>query len=181
MPATVQRIEYDLNRSAFIALVKYEDGELRYIAAPVGLKTGDTVVLPPPISSLANRLPPISPSASSTTSGDQPWAAAHSLSAPAGDYAQLMAKRRAVCAGPSAVRRSPSRPPELHRSHRSGRQHRLARTHIGKAGRTRHAGHPPDGPRLRYEPERPPHGGGEGKSPVGHPGPMTPWGKWQWA
>jgi large subunit ribosomal protein L2 len=83
MPATVQRIEYDPNRSAFIALVKYEDGELRYILAPVGLKTGDTVVSPPLISSPATACRwPISPSVPSSTTSRSTPAAAHSLSAP---------------------------------------------------------------------------------------------------
>ena len=81
MPATVQRIEYDPNRSAFIALVKYEDGELRYILAPVGLTPSS---LPPPLISspaTACRLP-ISPSVPSSTTLRSTPAAAHSLSAP---------------------------------------------------------------------------------------------------
>ena len=117
MPATVQRIEYDPNRSAFIALVKYEDGELRYILAPVGLKTGDTVVSSAAADIKPGNCLPLANIPVGTIIHNieiNPGRGAQ-LVRSAGDYAQLMAKDAQF----AQVR-------------------------------------PPDGPRLRYEPERPP-------------------------
>ena len=101
MPATVQRIEYDPNRSAFIALVKYEDGELRYILAPLGLKAGDTVVSSASADIKPGNCLPLANIPVGTIIHNieiNPGRGAQ-LVRSAGDYAQLMAKRRAgsVC------------------------------------------------------------------------------------
>ena len=123
MPAVVQRLEYDPNRSAFIALVKYEDGELRYILAPVGLKAGDTVVSSASADIKPGNCLPIANIPVGTIIHNielYPGRGAQ-LVRSAGAAAQLMAKDGRACAGPSALRRSSSGPHELHRSHRPGR------------------------------------------------------------
>ena len=147
MPATVQRIEYDPNRSAFIALVKYEDGELRYILAPVGLKAGDTVVSSATADIKPGNCLPLAKIPVGTIIHNieiNPGRGAQ-LVRSAGDYAQLMAKDA---------------------------QYVQVRLPSGEVRLVR--------PTVRgsvMNPNDHPHGGGEGKSPVGHPGPMTPWGK----
>ena len=148
MPATVQRIEYDPNRSAFIALVKYEDGELRYI--PVGTIIHNIEINPGRGAQLVRS---------------------------AGDYAQLMAKDAQY-----AQVRLPSGEVRLVRPNCIAVIGQVGNidhenVHIGKAGRTRHMGIRPTVRGSVMNPNDHPHGGGEGKSPVGHPGPMTPWGK----
>ena len=152
MPATVQRIEYDPNRSAFIALVKYEDGELRYILANI------------PVGTIIHNIE-INPGR-----GAQ-------LVRSAGDYAQLMAKDAQF-----AQVRLPSGEVRLVRPNCVAVIGQVGNidhenVHIGKAGRTRHMGIRPTVRGSVMNPNDHPHGGGEGKSPVGHPGPMTPWGK----
>ena len=147
MPATVQRIEYDPNRSAFIALVKYEDGELRYILAPLGLKAGDTVVSSASADIKPGNCLPLANIPVGTIIHNieiNPGRGAQ-LVRSAGDYAQLMAKDA---------------------------QYVQVRLPSGEVRLVR--------PTVRgsvMNPNDHPHGGGEGKSPVGHPGPMTPWGK----
>ena len=179
MPATVQRIEYDPNRSAFIALVKYEDGELRYILAPVGLKPGDTI--------LASASADIKPGNCLPVANIPVGTIIHNIELypgrgaqlvrSAGTSAQLMAKDAEL-----AQVRLPSGEVRLVRMNCTAVIGQVGNidhenVHIGKAGRTRHMGVRPTVRGSVMNPNDHPHGGGEGKSPVGHPGPMTPWGK----
>ena len=179
MPATVQRIEYDPNRSAFIALVKYEDGELRYILAPLGLKAGDTVVSSASADIKPGNCLPLANIPVGTIIHNieiNPGRGAQ-LVRSAGDYAQLMAKDAQY-----AQVRLPSGEVRLVRPNCIAVIGQVGNidhenVHIGKAGRTRHMGIRPTVRGSVMNPNDHPHGGGEGKSPVGHPGPMTPWGK----
>ena len=179
MPAAVQRIEYDPNRSAFIALVKYEDGELRYILAPVGLKTGDPVVSSAAADIKPGNCLPLANIPVGTIIHNieiNPGRGAQ-LVRSAGDYAQLMAKDAQF-----AQVRLPSGEVRIVRTNCVAVIGQLGNidhenVHIGKAGRTRHMGIRPTVRGSVMNPNDHPHGGGEGKSPVGHPGPMTPWGK----
>ena len=179
MPAVVQRLEYDPNRSAFIALVKYEDGELRYILAPVGLKAGDIVVSSASADIKPGNCLPIANIPVGTIIHNielYPGRGAQ-LVRSAGAAAQLMAKDAEL-----AQVRLPSGEVRLVRMNCTaviGQVGNLdhENVHIGKAGRTRHMGIRPTVRGSVMNPNDHPHGGGEGKSPVGHPGPMTPWGK----
>ena len=179
MPATVQRIEYDPNRSAFIALLKYEDGTLRYILAPVGLKAGDTVVASAAADIKPGNCLPIENIPVGTVIHNielNPGRGAQ-LVRSAGAAAQLMAKDEEL-----AQVRLPSGEVRLVRMNCTaviGQVGNLdhENVHIGKAGRTRHMGIRPTVRGSVMNPNDHPHGGGEGKSPVGRPGPVTPWGK----
>ena len=179
MPAVVQRLEYDPNRSAFVALVKYEDGELRYILAPVGLKPGDTI--------LASASADIKPGNCLPVANIPVGTIIHNIELypgrgaqlvrSAGTSAQLMAKDAEL-----AQVRLPSGEVRLVRMNCTAVIGQVGNidhenVHIGKAGRTRHMGVRPTVRGSVMNPNDHPHGGGEGKSPVGHPGPMTPWGK----
>ena len=179
IPAVVQRLEYDPNRSAFIALVKYEDGELRYILAPVGLKPGDTI--------LASASADIKPGNCLPVANIPVGTIIHNIELypgrgaqlvrSAGTSAQLMAKDAEL-----AQVRLPSGEVRLVRMNCTAVIGQVGNidhenVHIGKAGRTRHMGVRPTVRGSVMNPNDHPHGGGEGKSPVGHPGPMTPWGK----
>ena len=179
VPATVAHIEYDPNRSAFIALVKYEDGELRYILAPVGLKPGDTI--------LASASADIKPGNCLPVANIPVGTIIHNIELypgrgaqlvrSAGTSAQLMAKDAEL-----AQVRLPSGEVRLVRMNCTAVIGQVGNidhenVHIGKAGRTRHMGVRPTVRGSVMNPNDHPHGGGEGKSPVGHPGPMTPWGK----
>ena len=179
MPATVQRLEYDPNRSAFIALLKYEDGTLSYILAPVGLKAGDTVVASAAADIKPGNCLPVGNIPVGTIIHNielNPGRGAQLVRA-AGAAAQLMAKE-----GEMAQIRMPSGEVRLIRTNCTaviGQVGNLdhENVHLGKAGRTRHMGIRPTVRGSVMNPNDHPHGGGEGKSPVGHPGPMTPWGK----
>ena len=179
MPATVQRLEYDPNRSAFIALVKYEDGELRYMLAPVGLKAGDVVVSSANADIKPGNCLPIANIPVGTVIHNielNPGRGAQ-LVRSAGTAAQLMAKD-----GELAQVRLPSGEVRYIRTNCKAVIGQVGNidhenVHIGKAGRTRHMG---VGPTVRgsvMNPNDHPHGGGEGRSPIGRPGPVTPWGK----
>ena len=179
MPATVQRLEYDPNRSAFIALVKYEDGELRYILAPVGLKPGDQVLASAAADIKPGNCLPIANIPVGTVIHNvelQPGHGAQLVRA-AGGAAQLMAKE-----GELAQVRLPSGEVRYVRMNCTaciGQVGNLdhENVHIGKAGRTRHMGIRPTVRGSVMNPNDHPHGGGEGRAPVGRPGPVTPWGK----
>ena len=123
--ATVLRLEYDPNRSANIALIEYEDGEKRYILAPVGLKAGHKIMTGPDADILPGNALPIA-------------------NIPVGTV--------------------------IHNIEHEN-------INIGKAGRKRHMGWRPTVRGSVMNPNDHPHGGGEGKAPVGRPGPVTPWGK----
>ena len=179
MFATVLRLEYDPNRSAFIALVQYEDGELRYILAPSGLKTGDKVISSATADIKPGNCLPIANIPVGTVIHNielQPGRGAQ-LVRSAGTAAQLMAKDGAM-----AMVRLPSGELRYVRTNCVaciGQVGNLdhENIHIGKAGRTRHMGIRPTVRGSVMNPNDHPHGGGEGRAPVGRPGPVTPWGK----
>ena len=179
VPAKVAGIEYDPNRSAFIALLHYLDGEKRYILAPLGLHVGDTIVS----SEAADIKPGNSLQLANIPLGTlvhnielRPGAGGQ-IARSAGAYAQLMAKE-----GTFATLRMPSgemrKVPIIARATIGtvgNTDHENVR--IGKAGRKRHMGIRPTVRGVVMNPVDHPHGGGEGKSPVGLPSPVTPWGK----
>ncbi len=179
IPAKVAAIEYDPNRTAFIALLHYADGEKRYILAPIDLRVGDVVVsgenadikpgncLPLraiPLGTLIHNLEII------PGRGGQ-------LVRSAGDAAQLMAKegKWAQVRLPSGEVRVISMDAKATIGTVSNSDHSNVR--IGKAGRSRHMGIRPTVRGVVMNPVDHPHGGGEGRSPVGMPAPMSPWGK----
>lgn len=179
MAAEVLRLEYDPNRSAFIALLQYEDGDKRYILAPVGLKSGDKVYSGPEADIKPGNALPIANIPVGTIIHNielYPGRGAQ-LVRSAGVAAQLMGKEGAM-----AQVRLPSG------EHRKVRIECMAsigqvgnidhgNIKIGKAGRKRHMGVRPTVRGSVMNPCDHPHGGGEGKSPIGRPGPVTPWGK----
>ena len=179
MPATVKTLEYDPNRSAFIALVQYEDGEKRYIIAPVGLKAGHKIMTGPDADILPGNALPIANIPVGTVIHNielHPGNGAQLVRA-AGTSAQLMAKE-----GDDAQIRMPSGEVRIVRTNCYATIGQVGNIeheniNIGKAGRKRHMGWRPTVRGSVMNPNDHPHGGGEGKSPVGHPGPMTPWGK----
>lgn len=179
MYAEVIGIEYDPNRSANIALIKYEDGTLRYIIAPKGLKVGEKVIssdkadIKPgncmkleniPVGTLVHNVE-INPNQGAK------------LVRVAGQSAQLMAKE-----GKYAHLRLPSGEMRLVLANCKATigvigNEEHENISLGKAGKTRHLGIRPTVRGSAMNPNDHPHGGGEGKAPVGHAGPMTPWGK----
>ena len=179
VPATVLRLEYDPNRTAYIALVEYEDGERRYILAPVGLKAGDKVIASAGADIKPGNTLPIANIPVGTVIHNielQPGRGGQ-LVRSAGAAAQLMAKE-----GELAQVRMPSgefRYVRMNCMATIGQVGNLenANIHIGKAGRTRHMGIRPTVRGSVMNPNDHPHGGGEGRAPVGRPGPVTPWGK----
>ena len=179
MGAQVLSIEYDPNRSAHIALLQYEDGEKRYILAPAGLKAGDTVeaganadIKPGNALPLANI-----PTGTFIHNVELYPGRGGQLSRAAGNAAQLMAKE-----GAYALLRLPSgelRNVSVNCMATIGQVGNVDHENvkIGKAGRKRHMGWRPTVRGSVMNPNDHPHGGGEGKSPIGRPGPVTPWGK----
>ena len=179
IPGKVSAIEYDPNRSANIALIFYADGEKRYIIAPNKLKVGDTIVSGPDADiKIGNTLPLKNiPVGTVIHNVELKPGKGAQLVRSAGNMAQLMAKE-----GSYALIRLPS-----------GEQRNIPancmatvgqvgntdheNTHIGKAGKKRHLGWRPTVRGSVMNPNDHPHGGGEGKSPIGRPGPVTPWGK----
>lgn len=179
MPAQVLTLEYDPNRSAHIALVQYEDGEKRYILAPVGLKVGDKVVSGPNSDiKPGNSLKLIDmPTGTFVHNVELYPGRGGQLARSAGNAAQLMAKE-----GEYALLRLPSgelRNVPITCAATVGQVGNIDHENvkIGKAGRTRHLGIRPTVRGSVMNPCDHPHGGGEGKSPIGRPGPVTPWGK----
>ena len=177
--ATVLRLEYDPNRSANIALLEYEDGERRYILAPVGLKAGDKVESGVNADIKEGNALPLSSIPVGTMIHNielHPGNGAQ-LVRSAGTAAQLMAKE-----GNDAQIRMPSGEVRIVRTNCMATIGQVgnidhANINIGKAGRKRHMGWRPTVRGSVMNPNDHPHGGGEGKSPVGRPGPVTPWGK----
>jgi len=179
IPAKVAAIEYDPNRTAFIALLSYADGEKRYILAPLDLKVGDVVVSGEnadikPGNALPLRSIPLGTLIHNVEiipgRGGQ-------MVRSAGNAAQLMAKE-----GAWAQIRLPSGEVRLISVNAKATIGTVSNTdhsnvRIGKAGRTRHMGIRPSVRGVVMNPCDHPHGGGEGKSPVGLPAPVTPWGK----
>ena len=179
VPAQVLTLEYDPNRSAHIALVQYEDGEKRYIIAPNGLKVGDTVVSGPEADIIAGNALPLAniPVGTFIHNVELYPGKGAQLARAAGIQAQLMAKE-----GAYALIRLPSgelRNVPANCMATIGQVGNIDHENVsyGKAGRKRHMGWRPTVRGSVMNPNDHPHGGGEGKSPVGRPGPVTPWGK----
>ena len=179
MFATVERIEYDPNRSAYIALIKYEDGTLSYILAPNGLKAGDKVISSAAADIKPGNCLPIANIPVGTVIHNVELQPGHGaqLVRSAGTAAQLMAKE-----GELAQVRLPSGEVRYVRTNcvaTIGQVGNLdhENVHIGKAGRTRHMGIRPTVRGSVMNPNDHPHGGGEGRAPIGRSGPVTPWGK----
>ena len=179
MTATVLTLEYDPNRTAHIALVQYEDGEKRYIVAPNGLKVGDKIVSGEHADIKTGNALPMKNIPTGTFIHNielYPGRGAQ-LARSAGVMAQLMAKENGM-----ALVRLPSGElrniPEICIA-TIGQVGNIDADNVnyGKAGRRRHMGWRPTVRGSVMNPCDHPHGGGEGKSPIGHPGPMTPWGK----
>ena len=177
--ATVIRLEYDPNRSANIALIQYEDGAKAYILAPVGLKPGHIIETGAEADIKPGNCLPLSSIPVGTVIHNielHPGKGAQLVRA-AGEQAQLMAKE-----GDSAQIRLPSGEYRLVKANckacigQVGNEDH-ANIHIGKAGRKRHMGWRPTVRGSVMNPNDHPHGGGEGRAPIGHAGPMTPWGK----
>ena len=176
---TIIRLEYDPNRSAHIALVEYADGERRYIVAPVGLNVGDTILSSPDADIKPGNALPLEKIPVGTMIHNielYPGKGAQ-LVRSAGTAAQLMAKE-----GGMAQVRLPSgeyRYVRLNCIATIGQVGNVdyANISLGKAGRVRHMGIRPTVRGSVMNPCDHPHGGGEGKSPIGHAGPLTPWGK----
>ena len=179
IPARVATIEYDPNRSANIALLFYADGEKRYIIAPYGLKVGDTIMSGEGADIKPGNALPIAniPLGTLIHCIEMLPGKGAQLVRSAGNAAQLMAKE-----GKYAQVRLPSgevRLIPITAKATIGQVGNIdhANIQLGKAGRKRHMGIRPTVRGSVMNPCDHPHGGGEGKSPVGHPGPMTPWGK----
>ena len=179
IPATVKSVEYDPNRSAFIALLQYEDGEKRYILQPAGLKVGDTVLAGTGADIKAGNALPLTniPVGTVVHNVELYPGRGGQLARAAGNSAQLMAKE-----GVYALLRLPSgelRNVPVNCMATVGQVGNLDHENvkIGKAGRKRHMGWRPTVRGSVMNPCDHPHGGGEGKSPIGRPSPVTPWGK----
>lgn len=179
VPATVQTIEYDPNRSAHIALLQYEDGEKAYILAPNGLKVGDTVISGPNADIKPGNALPLAniPTGTFIHNVELYPGKGAQLARAAGNMAQLMAKE-----GSFALLRLPSgelRNIPVNCMATIGQVGNLEHENVSlsKAGRKRHMGWRPTVRGSVMNPCDHPHGGGEGKSPIGRPGPVTPWGK----
>ena len=179
IPAKVSTIEYDPNRSAYISLITYADGEKRYIIAPVGLKVGDILESGPDSDIKSGNTLPLKNIPVGTTIHNIELAAGKGgqIVRSAGTSAQLMAKE-----GNYATLRLPSSEMRMVRIECratigtvSNLTHEIV--NLGSAGRKRHLGVRPTVRGSVMNPNDHPHGGGEGKAPVGHAGPMTPWGK----
>ena len=172
-------MEYDPNRTAHIALVQYEDGEKRYIIAPIGLKVGDTIVSGPDADiKVGNALPLINiPTGTFIHNIELYPGKGAQLARSAGNMAQLMAKENgmALLRLPSGELRNVPEKCMATIGQVSNAEHE--NVNIGKAGRKRHMGWRPTVRGSVMNPCDHPHGGGEGKSPIGRPSPVTPWGK----
>ena len=179
MEAEVLTLEYDPNRSAFIALLQYEDGEKRYIIAPNGLKVGDKVVSGPDADiKVGNALPLLNIPVGTVIHNVEMYPGKGAqLVRSAGNSAQLMAKENgfALLRLPSTELRNVPISCMATIGQVSNIDHENVK--IGKAGRKRHMGWRPTVRGSVMNPNDHPHGGGEGKSPIGRPGPVTPWGK----
>ena len=178
-PATVKTLEYDPNRSAFIALVQYEDGAKKYIIAPHTLSVGDTVVAGAEADIKAGNALPLAniPLGTFVHNVEMHPGKGAQIARAAGVMAQLMAKE-----GNFALLRLPSgelRYVPMNCMATVGQVSNIDHENVslGKAGRVRHMGIRPTVRGSVMNPNDHPHGGGEGKSPIGRPGPVTPWGK----
>ena len=179
IPAKVAAIEYDPNRTARLALLFYADGEKRYIVAPLDLKVGTTIISGPDVEVRVGNALPLSsiPIGTIIHNIEMYEGKGGQLVRSAGSSAQLLAKE-----GDYAQIRMPSREVRLIRQTcyaTIGQIGNLDHSNIklGKAGRKRHLGIRPTVRGSAMSPRDHPHGGGEGRQPIGLPGPKSPWGK----
>ena len=179
IPGRVAAIEYDPNRSARIALIYYADGEKRYILAPVGLKVGDTVMSGSSAEIRPGNAMPLKsmPTGTEIHNIELQKGKGGQMVRSAGNSAQLMVKE-----GEYALIRLPSGEIRRVRSECLATIGQIGNVehqniNLGKAGRKRHMGWRPTVRGSAMTPRDHPHGGGEGRSPIGLPGPKTPWGK----
>jgi large subunit ribosomal protein L2 len=178
VPATVERLEYDPNRTAFIALIKYQDGELSYILAPQRLRAGDTVVAGSRVDIKPGNAMPLAaiPVGTIVHNIEMKQGAGGKIARAAGTYAQLVGKDAGyaqikLMSGELRVVRS-----ECMATVGAVSNPDNANVHIGKAGRKRWLGRRPHNRGVVMNPVDHPHGGGEGRTSGGRH-PVTPWGK----
>lgn len=179
-PATVVGVEYDPNRSAYIALLQNEEGDKSYILAPAGLKDGDVVYSGKDADIKPGNTLPIAniPVGTLIHNIELHPGKGGQLVRAAGSYAQLISKEdngMAQVRLPSGEVRFISLGCKATIGQVGNLEHENVK--VGKAGKTRHKGIRPTVRGSVMNPCDHPHGGGEGKSPIGHPGPVTPWGK----
>jgi len=179
IPGRVEAIEYDPNRTARIALIFYADGEKRYILAPLGLNVDDTIKSGPEAELKPGNTIPLGllPTGTLIHNIELEKGRGGQLVRTAGGAAQLMAKE-----GEYALVRLPSGEMRRIRIECSATVGQVGNVDhqgikLGKAGASRHLGRRPAVRGTAMSPRDHPHGGGEGRSPIGHPGPKTPWGK----
>ena len=179
VPATVKSIQYDPNRSAYIALLAYADGEKRYILAPVGLNVGDKVMSGTGADIKVGNALPLSdiPVGTIVHNIEMKPGRGGQIARSAGISAQIMAREGAYATikMPSGEMRLIPIGCRATIGQVGNLEHEIVS--LGKAGKTRHLGTRPTVRGSVMNPNDHPHGGGEGKSPVGHAGPQTPWGK----
>ncbi len=179
MNAEVLAIEYDPNRNARIALVQYQDGEKRYILAPAGIKVGTTVIASPDAPfEIGNALPLEKiPLGTDVHNIELRAGKGGQIVRSAGGSAQVVAKE-----GDYVTIKLPSKEVRMVRKECYATIGRVGNIDarnlkLGKAGKTRHLGRRPEVRGSAMNPVDHPHGGGEGRAPIGRPGPVTPWGK----
>ena len=179
IPGKVNAIEYDPNRSARIALINYADGEKRYILAPNGLQVGTAIMTGPDAEVRPGNALPLRniPTGTQLHNVEMKPGKGGQLGRSAGTSIQLMAKE-----GNMALLRLPSGEMRLVEAACTATVGQVGNTDhshmkLGKAGRNRHRGFRPTVRGSVMNPVDHPHGGGEGKAPIGMPGPKTPWGK----
>ena len=179
IPATVSAIEYDPNRTSYIALLTYADGTKSYILAPVGLNVGDSVMSGADAEIKVGNCLPLAniPVGSVVHNIELQPGKGGQIARSAGISARLMAKegKYATLKMPSGEMRLVLATCRATIGQVGNIEHEIVS--IGKAGRARHMGIKPTVRGVVMNPVDHPHGGGEGKSPVGRPGPVTPWGK----
>ncbi len=179
IPARVAEIEYDPNRTAYIALLNYADGEKRYILAPLGLGKGDTVVSGADADIKAGNALPLAniPVGTMVHNIEMQPGRGGQMAKAAGSAAQLMAKegKYATLRLPSGEMRMIPLACKATVGQVGNLDHELVS--LGKAGRKRHMGVKPTVRGVVMNPCDHPHGGAEGKSPIGRPGPVSPWGQ----
>ena len=179
IPARVAEIEYDPNRTAYIALLHYADGEKRYILAPLGLNKGDTVISGENADIKAGNALPLQniPVGTLVHNVEMQPGRGGQMVRTAGAAAQLMAKegKYATLRLPSGEMRMIPLKCKATVGQVGNLDHELVS--LGKAGRKRHMGVKPTVRGVVMNPCDHPHGGGEGKSPIGRPGPVSPWGQ----
>ena len=179
VPGEVTTIEYDPNRSSRIALIKYPDGDWRYIVAPNGLKVGDTVQSGPDAPIRTGNALPLNAIPAGTTVHNVELSVGKGaqIVRSAGSSAQVLASedKYTLLRLPSGEMRNVLSTCMATIGQVSALDHK--NTKLGKAGRKRNMGRRPEVRGVVMSPRDHPHGGGEGKSPIGMPGPKTPWGK----